>query len=122
MDKKKRDIADVIMDHAPDFEGLLDLFNIGSMKRDPAVRVTKGTAATMIEIDVPGCARENVRIDLDVGILRVEWIGLGGEGVREFRIDRRADADNISATVTNGFMKIIIPILDGEKPRKIEIK
>jgi len=47
----------------------------------------------------------------------------GEENLREFKIDRRADVNNIVATVTNGMLTVTI--LELPKPtdaRKIEVK
>lgn len=102
-----------------------DFFGINSMKPNRSVRVSKSSGQVNVEIDMPGSSKSDVSIDVvESNILRVEWKTPRGEtNVKEFRIDRRADTNNIVATVTNGILTIIIPELP--KPadaKKIEVK
>jgi HSP20 family molecular chaperone IbpA len=127
MEQRKRSVLDLAGDLMDtDLTELFgDFFGINSMRPSKLVRVSKSSGQVSIEIDMPGSSKSDVSIDIvESNILRVEWKNpKGEENLREFRIDRRADVNNIAATVTNGMLTVTIPELP--KPtdaRKIEVK
>ena len=128
MAQPKRNVIDLLGDfmESNDLTELFgDFFNVNSMKPNRSVRVSKSPEKVEIEIDIPGSSKSDVSIDIiESNILRVEWKTPKGEvNLKEFRIDRRADANSIIAAVANGMLTITIPELP--KPadaKKIEVK
>ncbi len=101
----------------------------------PAVDVEETDGAYILEAEVPGVRREDITIDLDGQDLTVK----GGLAEREHEgvVHRRArrsgsfayrvslphevDEEGVSASLTDGVLRIELPKAGEAKPRRIEI-
>jgi HSP20 family protein len=89
----------------------------------------------VIELDLPGVARESVDLDVERNVLTVraervarngDWEALASErprGVfsRQLVLGDNLDLDHIEATYDDGVLRLVIPVAEKAKPRKIEI-
>jgi HSP20 family protein len=62
-----------------------------------------------IEMDVPGCAREDIDLSLTDGLLTVKWKRRGQEYTRMFRVPRDIETENVTATAKDGVLTIQLP-------------
>lgn len=93
--------------------------------------------AFLLNFDLPGMKREDVRIDLAGQVLTVSGERKrefdGGAGAtrriersygkfeRAFTLPKTVDADKIEAHLENGVLRIALPKVEDAKPRAIEI-
>ncbi len=103
----------------------------------PAVDIFETAEKVTVLADMPGVPRENVKINLEDGILtlygavpEVEEAGRRvllrefepGHYVRRFTISEAIDQERISASMTNGVLRLELPKLAPARPRKIEVR
>ena len=65
----------------------------------------------VIEFDLPGVAAESIDLDVERNVLTVR-----GE-----RVARNGDLDRIEATYEGGVLRLVVPVAEKAKPRKIEV-
>ena len=103
----------------------------------PAVDIRETDEGFILTADLPGVDRKDVVITVEDGVLSFEGERGGesreqdtgyrhrerasGKFVRRFTLPDEADADNISASVTNGVLEIRIPRQEKLRPRKITV-
>ena len=103
----------------------------------PAVDIRESEAAFILTADLPGVDRSAVVITVEDGILSFQGERAaenreqdgdyrrreraGGRFLRKFSLPDEADAGNISATVTDGVLEIVIPKQLKHRPRKITV-
>jgi HSP20 family protein len=89
----------------------------------------------VIELDLPGVARDSVDLDVERNVLTVraervarngDWEALASErprGVfsRQLVLGDNLDLERIEATYDDGVLRLVIPVAEKAKPRKIEI-
>ena len=89
----------------------------------------------VIELDVPGVNRESIDLDVERNVLTVraervarngDWERLASErptGVfsRQLVLGDNLDLDRIEATYDDGVLRLVVPVAEKAKPRKIEI-
>ena len=89
----------------------------------------------VIELDLPGVARDSVDLDIERNVLTVraervarngDWEALASErprGVfsRQLVLGDNLDLEQIEATYHDGVLRLVIPVAEKAKPRKIEI-
>ncbi|MCB0896784.1 MAG: Hsp20 family protein [Nocardioides sp.] len=89
----------------------------------------------VIELDLPGVAAESVDIDVERNVLTVraervarngDWEALASErprGVfsRQLVLGDNLDLDRIEASYTDGVLRLVVPVAEKAKPRKIQI-
>ena len=94
----------------------------------------EGDAFT-IEFDLPGVARESIDLDVERNVLTVraervarngDWEMLATErprGVfsRQLVLGDNLDLDRIEAGYQDGVLRLIVPVAEKAKPRKIEV-
>ena len=93
-------------------ERLWDMFSdfFELTENSKPVRVEKHKDRVVVEIDVPGCSRENISLSVESNILSIEWNPpKGPKRTSHFRISRHADVEKIEAKVENGLLTIIVP-------------
>jgi len=93
--------------------------------------------ALTVVLEMPGVDRDNINIGVDNGVLTVEGnIDFGKyEGLqpvyseynvgpyrRSFRISNQIDQDKISAEMSDGVIKLVLPKAEEAKPRKIDVR
>ncbi len=94
----------------------------------------EGDAFT-IEFDLPGVARESIDLDVERNVLTVraervprngDWEMLASErprGVfsRQLVLGDNLDLDRIEATYDAGVLRLVVPVAERAKPRRIEV-
>ena len=89
----------------------------------------------VIEFDLPGVARESIDLDVERNVLTVraervarngDWEMLASErprGVfsRQLVLGDNLDLDRIEAAYDGGVLRLIVPVAEQAKPRKIEV-
>ena len=89
----------------------------------------------VIEFDLPGVAPESIDLDVERNVLTVraervarngDWEMLASErprGVfsRQLVLGDNLDLDRIEATYDDGVLRLVVPVAEKAKPRKIEI-
>jgi HSP20 family protein len=89
----------------------------------------------VIEFDLPGVTRDSIDLDVERNVLTVraerlarngDWEPLASErprGVfsRQLVLGDNLDLDRIEAGYTEGVLRLVVPVADKAKPRKIEV-
>jgi HSP20 family protein len=89
----------------------------------------------VIEFDLPGVAPESIDLDVERNVLTVraervarngDWEALASErpkGVfsRQLVLGDNLDLDRIEAEYADGVLRLVVPVAERAKPRKIEI-
>jgi HSP20 family protein len=89
----------------------------------------------VIEFDLPGVARESIDLDVERNVLTVraervarngDWEMLASErqrGVfsRQLVLGDNLDLDRIEASYDSGVLRLLVPVAERAKPRKIEV-
>ena len=110
-----------------------------SQKRDwaPAVDIREEESRYLLSADIPGVARENIEITLEDGVLTLKGERRGetatngqdysrrermhGIFMRQFTLPETVDTQNISATVKDGVLDVVIPKQAKPQPTRITI-
>ncbi|MCT7521753.1 Hsp20/alpha crystallin family protein [Aliarcobacter cryaerophilus] len=105
----------------------------------PTVNTREGEFAYHVDVDLPGVKKEDIKIDLNKGILTISGERKTKEEVkqedyykietyfgkfsRSFTLPDNVDIENIEAKSDNGVLEIVIPKLKDDVSKKsIEIK
>ncbi len=89
----------------------------------------------VIEFDLPGVARDSIDLDVERNVLTVraervarngDWEALASErprGVfsRQLVLGDNLDLDRIEAGYAEGVLRLVVPVAEKAKPRKIEV-
>ena len=89
----------------------------------------------VIEFDLPGVARDSIDLDVERNVLTVraervarngDWEALASErprGVfsRQLVLGDNLDLDRIEAGYADGVLRLVVPVAEKAKPRKIEL-
>jgi HSP20 family protein len=89
----------------------------------------------VIELDLPGVSRESIDLDVERNVLTVraervprngDWESLAAErprGVfsRQLVLGDNLDLERIEAGYEDGVLRLVVPVAEKAKPRKIEI-
>ena len=89
----------------------------------------------VIEFDLPGVARDSIDLDVERNVLTVraervarngDWETLASErprGVfsRQLVLGDNLDLDRIEARYADGVLRLVVPVAEKAKPRKIEV-
>jgi HSP20 family protein len=89
----------------------------------------------VIEFDLPGISRESLDIDVERNVLTVraervarngDWERLASErptGVfsRQLVLGDNLDLDHIDASYDAGVLRLVVPVAERAKPRKVEV-
>ena len=89
----------------------------------------------VIEFDLPGVSRESIDLDVERNVLTVraervarttEWEPLATERTRgafsrQLVLGDNLDLDRIEATYDDGVLRLVVPVAEKAKPRKIEV-
>lgn len=74
----------------------------------PGCKVEKVKGQTTILVEVPGCSPQDVQVHLADGIVTVKAPTLNGDRVYQFRVGVKVDASDITATVKDGLLTLLI--------------
>ena len=105
----------------------------------PIVNTREGEFAYHIDVDLPGVKKEDIKVDLNKGVLTIsgerktkdevkqeDYYKIEtyfGKFSRSFTLPDNADIENIEAKSDNGVLEVIIPKLKDDVSKKsIEIK
>ena len=105
----------------------------------PTVNTREGEFAYHVDVDLPGVKKEDIKIDLNKGVLTISGERKTKEEVkqedyykietyfgkfsRSFTLPDNVDIENIEAKSDNGVLEIVIPKLKDDVSKKsIEIK
>ena len=105
----------------------------------PTVNTREGEFACHVDVDLPGVKKEDIKVDLNKGILTISGERKTKEEVkqedyykietyfgkfsRSFTLPDNVDIENIEAKSDNGVLEIVIPKLKDDVSKKsIEIK
>jgi HSP20 family protein len=89
----------------------------------------------VIEFDLPGIARESIDLDVERNVLTVraervarngDWEMLASERPRgsfsrQLVLGDNLDLDRIEANYDSGVLRLVVPVAEKAKPRKIEV-
>jgi HSP20 family protein len=105
----------------------------------PTVNTREGEFAYHIDVDLPGVKKEDIKVDLNKGVLTIsgerktkdevkqeDYYKIEtyfGKFSRSFTLPDNVDIENIEAKSDNGVLEVVIPKLKDDVARKsIEIK
>ena len=103
----------------------------------PPVDIYETDEALILVADMPGVTKESVEVKIDENVLHIrgEIVDLpsedvsplyvelrGSEYYRAFTIGPEFDLDKVEASMEAGVLRIYLPKVEAERPRKIEIK
>ena len=105
----------------------------------PTVNTREGEFAYHVDVDLPGVKKEDIKVDLNKGVLTISGERKTKEDVkqedyykietyfgkfsRSFTLPDNVDIENIEAKSDNGVLEIVIPKLKDDVSKKsIEIK
>jgi len=103
----------------------------------PPVDIYEDQDQVTLFADLPGVAKENLSLQIDKDTLQIygKVSKTDGEGTadfytefpakdfyRAFTIGEEIDRDKITASMSNGVLKLTLPKAERAKPRRIEIK
>jgi HSP20 family molecular chaperone IbpA len=103
----------------------------------PATDIYEGEDALTVVLEIPGVEKDNVSVDVEDGVLRVEgridikkYQGLQplyteyniGHYSRSFRLSNKIDQTKIAAEMKDGVLSLKLPKAEEAKPRTIQIK
>lgn len=105
----------------------------------PTVNTREGEFAYHVDVDLPGVKKEDIKVDLNKGVLTISGVRKTKEEVkqedyykietyfgkfsRSFTLPDNVDIENIEAKSDNGVLEIVIPKLKDDVSKKsIEIK
>ena len=104
----------------------------------PSVDIVETGEAYALEFDLPGFTKEDIKVAVDEGVLKVSGERKRNverderyyrhferpEGMfnRSFKLPDHVDGESIKATYTHGVLRLELPKKEEAKPRTIEIK
>ena len=103
----------------------------------PPVDICENNEGVTLFADLPGVGKEGLNIHIDKDTLQISGKRESGtetsaenhytempknDYYRAFTIGEEIDREKISAQLTNGVLKIVLPKAERAKPKKIEIK
>lgn len=97
----------------------------------PVVNTREGEFAYHVDVDLPGVKKEDIKVDINKGILTISGERRTKEEIKEedyykvetsfgkfsrsFTLPDNADIENIEAVNENGVLEVVIPKLKDEK-------
>lgn len=104
----------------------------------PACEVKELKDSFSIALDVPGVAKEDIKVEVEKGMLKISGHRKSetkseddgvirnervfGEFTRSFTLPETVDAEKIQAVHRDGVLKISVPKSEKEKPKLIDVK
>lgn len=103
----------------------------------PVADIAEETGEYLIQLDLPGIAREDVKVTVDDGHLFIEGERrtaevaegrkfhrterVGGRFRRGFLLPEDAEADRVTAEFKDGVLLVRLPKAEAKQPRRIEV-
>ncbi len=133
---------DNTIDFERDVDSLFDTFLggtvAGRVRRAPVMDMRDSANESVIAMELPGVAKEDIKISIDKGILSISGErkdpGLPegsrplrneisyGTFVRTLELPHPVHAEAISAELNNGILTLVLPKAEEARPRAISIK
>ena len=103
----------------------------------PPVDIYEDDEGIVLLADMPGVPKEKLELKIDKNVLHIrgEIAQIAGEDVtplyaefvgkeyyRAFTLGPEVEQDKIQASMSGGVLRLVLPKVEAEKPRKIEIK
>jgi HSP20 family molecular chaperone IbpA len=103
----------------------------------PVVDIFESETSITLLADMPGVAADNLKVDLNEGVLTIsghvsdsESKGAvdvlreyrAGTFQRKFSLSETVNQEKIEARLTDGVLRLELPKIDRAKPRRIEVK
>ena len=131
-----------VVDFERDVDSLFDTFLGGTVspqtRRVPAIDIRDAENQSVIAVELPGVAKEDVKISVDKGMLTISGErkepGLPegsralrneisyGTFVRTLELPHPVKVEAISAELSNGILRLVLPKAEEARPRAISIK
>jgi HSP20 family protein len=108
------------------------------IRRVPALDMHESQDESVLAMDLPGIAREDIKISVDRGVLtisgerKVPGLPEGsrplhneityGTFVRTLELPHPVSVEAISAELNNGILRVVLPKADEAKRKEIEVK
>ena len=106
--------------------------------RGPAMDVTESEQEFVVFFELPGVKKDDVKVTFEKGVLTIEGVRKQNEMpkdakillnevrarnfCRSFKLAAGVDANNISAGLENGILRVTLPKSEEAKPKQIEVK
>ncbi|MCB1225650.1 MAG: Hsp20/alpha crystallin family protein [Verrucomicrobiales bacterium] len=106
-------------------------------KRTPRYHVSNDDASCRVQVELPGLARDEVKIRIEDGILTLtgeratalpdSWKEVHRELPRasyelRLRLPNRLDDSQLAASLADGVLEITLPVRESAQPREISIQ
>lgn len=103
----------------------------------PDADIYESEDALTVILEMPGVAKDNVKVGVEDGVLKVEgqlnlskYQGLRplyteyniGHYARSFHLSSKIDQNKIAASMRDGVLSLTLPKVEEAKPRRIEVK
>ncbi len=104
----------------------------------PLMNIFDTNEEIVVVAELPGVKKDDVHLTVDHGLLTisgerktaatpddVEWLRneiRAGSFSRVIELPRQVNADQISAELSNGILRVVLPKTDEAKPREVRIK
>ena len=104
------------------FPDLLARFAVANRTNDyPSVNVAEDKDGVQVVAEIPGVAKEDVKLQLHDGILTISEIRYGSFS-RTIQLPESVDAEKVTADYANGVLRIALPKREAAKPKEISIR
>ena len=106
--------------------------------RSPLMNVAENEKETVVTMELPGIAREDVKIAFEGGVLAISgerkeralpegsrWLRnetYAGSFRRELRLTKPVNTEKITAELKNGVLQVVLPTAEAARPREISIR
>lgn len=88
---------------------------------NPSENIKHEKGKTLIEIDLPGYKKENIKITTTGKLLEVVATGVRGDKSYKYTLTDSADGSKISSKFEDAILTIEIPVKEAAKPKEIKI-
>lgn len=110
--------------------------NVAERTLKPCYAVTSNDQAYMVAVELPGVAKDAVKIAAEKGVLTIQaarkstvpetWKALHRElndlgYTLRLKLNPQVDEDKLSAQLVDGVLTLTLPVRETAKPRRIEV-
>lgn len=87
-------------------------------------KIIYGENGITLTVDVPGFTKQTIDLKVEDGILSLKGDNEGRKLSKQWRINDREkfDMENISASVKDGVLTVVLPLSESGKPIKIKVE
>jgi HSP20 family protein len=119
------------------FDAFLDS-SVGRRREFPSMDLAEGKEDSILVAELPGAAREDVKISLHDGMLTISgerklagvpegsnWLRrerAAGTFSRSIELPHEVNADAVTAELSNGVLRVVLPKAASARPREIAIR